>query len=91
MGAEIGSAWVGISGKFYSVGIPLLPQQYEIDRVSYFSVPLVAARLVQIAVPAHFLFRSQFPRLSTHSNRACLLLCSERAQQQLSIACCCQY
>ena len=32
--AGIGSAWVGISGKFYSFGIPLLPQKHEIVLLS---------------------------------------------------------
>jgi hypothetical protein len=31
----IGSAWVGISGKFYSFGIPLLPQKHEIALLSF--------------------------------------------------------
>ena len=29
---ELARPWVGISGKFYSFGIPLLPEQHEIDR-----------------------------------------------------------
>ena len=29
-GLELARPWVGISGKFYSFGIPLLPQQHEI-------------------------------------------------------------